>query len=56
MARGSLKWASIIAPCMRTGPIFDVPACPDGVESMAPDGFVTESHEVILYGRCPGCR
>jgi len=34
---------------------FDVHACPPSVESMAPAGFAVESHEIILYGRCPTC-
>ena len=34
---------------------FDVPDCPGRVEALAPEGFVAESHEVILYGLCPEC-
>lgn len=34
---------------------FDVPDCPGPVEALAPEGFVAESHEVILYGLCPEC-
>ena len=37
--------------------VFDLDICPvslpDG--SVLPGGFEVEDHEVILYGRCPGC-
>jgi Fur family ferric uptake transcriptional regulator len=41
--------------CRGCGRAFDVPACPGDVEDLAPRGFVAESHELVLYGRCPGC-
>lgn len=34
---------------------FDVPGCPGEIGAMAPPGFEVESHEIILYGRCPDC-
>lgn len=41
--------------CHGCGKAFDVPSCPGGMEQLAPRGFVAESHDVVLYGRCPGC-
>lgn len=34
---------------------FEVEGCPGDVRGVVPDGFVLESHEVVLYGVCPGC-
>ncbi|MEJ2540484.1 MAG: transcriptional repressor [Gemmatimonadota bacterium] len=42
--------------CRGCGRAFDIPACPGEMEELAPRGFVAESHEVVLYGRCPGCQ
>lgn len=41
--------------CRSCGRAYDVDACPEEVEGLAPEGFVVEMHEVVLYGRCPGC-
>lgn len=35
--------------------VFDVHACPGNLASLAPAGFVVESHEITLYGRCREC-
>ena len=34
---------------------FEVDGCPGDVGAVVPDGFVLESHEVVLYGVCPTC-
>ena len=41
--------------CRGCGLAFDVAACPDDVERLAPPGFAVDAHELVLYGRCPGC-
>ena len=41
--------------CQSCDQAFDIPGCPAEVEELAPDGFLVESHEVILFGRCPKC-
>lgn len=41
--------------CRECEQAYDVEACPEDVERMAPAGFLVESHEFVLYGRCPGC-
>ena len=35
---------------------FNVERCPERVEELAPEGFVVDGHELILYGRCAACR
>lgn len=42
--------------CSDCDGVFDVQACPREIQDMAPRGFQLESHEIILYGRCPECR
>ena len=29
---------------------------PEDVERLAPAGFLVDGHELVLYGKCPGCR
>ena len=42
--------------CRACEQAFEVEGCPGGLRAVLPDGFELESHEVVLYGRCPGCR
>ena len=35
--------------------VFEVETCAGDFSAMTPAGFRLESHEVILYGVCPGC-
>ena len=42
--------------CRECGFAFDVAACPEDIERLAPPGFVVDAHELVLYGHCPGCR
>lgn len=35
--------------------VFDVPGCPSALKSLVPRGYTLESHELVLYGRCPAC-
>lgn len=41
--------------CQKCGKVFEVPGCPIHVKPLLPPGFVTTSHEVVLYGRCDVC-
>ena len=36
--------------------VFEVEACPGGFAELAPDGFSTEGHDLILFGVCRSCR
>ena len=42
--------------CRGCGLAFDVAACPEDVERLAPAGFTVDSHDLVLYGHCPACR
>ncbi len=35
--------------------VFELPGCMLSETSAAPEGFVTEKHEVFLFGICPAC-
>lgn len=43
--------------CRNCKKVFDLASCPLALPGGAhyPDGFVVETHEVTLYGLCPGC-
>lgn len=41
--------------CSQCDRVFDIPGCVGRVDQLAPTGFVTERHELTLYGRCPEC-
>ena len=41
--------------CRSCDQAFDVHQCPDEVETLAPDGFEVDSHELVLFGRCAAC-
>lgn len=41
--------------CRSCDGLWEVPACPTGIEQLAPRGFITEDHEITLYGLCGTC-
>ncbi len=41
--------------CTRCGKVFELEGCPGDFSFMAPQGFKTERHEIVLYGRCNQC-
>lgn len=41
--------------CRQCQRVYDIHDCPGNLRSLAPKGFVVESHEVVLYGVCEGC-
>jgi len=41
--------------CNSCDQAFDIPRSPDEVEALAPKGFLVESHELTLMGRCATC-
>lgn len=41
--------------CRICNRIFEVPGCPIPVKPQLPAGFVSESHEIVLYGFCNQC-
>lgn len=42
--------------CRSCNALWEVKDCPTGIEQLAPNGFVTEGHEITLYGLCDECR
>lgn len=41
--------------CLYCGKVFEIERCPGNLEALAPKGFETERHEIVLYGRCSEC-
>lgn len=41
--------------CRDCNRVFDVDGCPGNLQSLLPDNFTLEDHEIILYGRCGNC-
>lgn len=41
--------------CRACGRVFEVQGCPGNIDHLAPDGFVLENHEVLLFGLCAEC-
>ncbi len=41
--------------CTHCQRVFDIDACPGRLDSLAPAGYVVESHDLTLYGRCAAC-
>jgi Fur family ferric uptake transcriptional regulator len=35
--------------------VFEIEACPPGVNTLAPKGFTVKRHEITLYGECKSC-
>jgi Fur family ferric uptake transcriptional regulator len=41
--------------CRRCAKVFELPGCATRPRPRTPRGFVVESHELVLYGRCATC-
>ena len=42
--------------CRSCDSLWEVSACPPDIDHLAPAGFVTQEHEITLYGMCQECR
>ena len=42
--------------CRACDKVFEVEGCPADIQKLAPNGFVMEGHEVMLFGRCVTCK
>jgi len=42
--------------CRACDKVFEVDGCPADIQKLAPAGFLTEGHEVMLFGRCVACK
>lgn len=41
--------------CRTCTRVYEIRGCPGDLHGLTPPGFVLESHEVLLYGRCQLC-
>jgi len=41
--------------CRRCNRVFEVLECASDLRRMTPAGFVLDSHDVVLYGKCKEC-
>jgi Fur family ferric uptake transcriptional regulator len=41
--------------CGGCGRVFDVPGCPQGLDQLAPPGFLISGHDLLLHGQCSAC-
>ena len=41
--------------CRSCNHLFDLPGCALNENDATPPGFITEAHEVFLFGLCSGC-
>lgn len=42
--------------CRHCERLYDVHACPGGIEKLAPRGFRAEEHELLIRGLCSECQ
>jgi len=41
--------------CRECDQVYEVDGCPGNLRQGVPSGFVLDSHELVLYGRCATC-
>ncbi|MCA0374743.1 MAG: transcriptional repressor [Gemmatimonadetes bacterium] len=41
--------------CRDCARVFEIHGCPGDLSDLTPAGFMLESHEVVLYGKCARC-
>lgn len=41
--------------CRACDRLYEVDDCPGRLDELAPRGFQTDGHDLVLYGRCAGC-
>jgi Fur family transcriptional regulator, ferric uptake regulator len=41
--------------CKKCDRVFEVEGCIGGMQTLVPQGFIVESHEVTFYGCCSSC-
>jgi len=42
--------------CRKCQKAFEMEGCPGTLDSLAPEGFKVEHHEIYLYGLCKNCQ
>lgn len=41
--------------CNTCGKLYEIYACPENLQSLLPEGYTLEEHNVLLRGQCDGC-
>lgn len=41
--------------CRTCGRLYEVDGCPEGIESLLPQGYTLERHDILLRGLCDHC-
>lgn len=41
--------------CRGCGRVFELPGCVPGLQSIVPEGFQAQNHEITIYGACRAC-
>ena len=41
--------------CRTCNQVYDVAGCAEGLAELTPEGFVLESHDIVLCGLCSAC-
>lgn len=41
--------------CRICGRVFELPGCVAGLQSIVPEGFETQKHDLTIYGACRAC-
>jgi Fur family ferric uptake transcriptional regulator len=41
--------------CRKCNCVYELPGCALKEKGVAPEGFLTEAHEIFLFGVCPSC-
>ncbi|HXX59066.1 MAG TPA: transcriptional repressor [Dehalococcoidales bacterium] len=41
--------------CRTCDKLFEVHACPENIAALLPDGYILETHDILLQGQCDTC-
>ncbi len=41
--------------CTTCDRLYEVNGCPEGLQSILPDGYTLEKHDILLRGQCDAC-
>ncbi len=41
--------------CRTCDKLFEINACPEDIKRLLPEGYILESHDILLQGQCDAC-
>jgi len=41
--------------CNTCDKLYEIHACPEGLQRLLPEGYILEEHNILLRGQCDGC-